>query len=54
LLKAEEAQAALAELAPKVGAARWTHEEVNTAESVDGILANPRFSRGRRAICVPR
>lgn len=42
LLKAEEAQEALAELARQVGAARWAHEEVSTAGSVGEILASLR------------
>jgi len=48
LLKAEEAREALAELPPKLGVARWAHEEVSGPAEVDGILARLRDGQLRR------
>ena len=48
LLKAEEARAALAQLSPKLGVARWAHEEVSAPRSVDGVLAGLRDGQLQR------
>jgi len=48
MLKAEEARDALAELSPKVGAARWAHEEVSGPGDLDEILAGLRDGHLRR------
>ena len=48
LLKAEKAREALADLSPKLGVAKWAHEEVAGPGDVDGTLAGLRDGQLRR------
>ena len=48
LLRATEARGALAELAPKVGAARWAHEVVVGSQTADEVITSLREGQLRR------